>query len=102
MPAPIIPFSTRSAAPNGVIARSSEDPPSVMLQRRPQYRLGVCDRLYRLQRDELHFITREWDALLARWDEIPVRKAMHMDRLLNDTYRLLANKFATAKSMLSK
>ncbi len=53
-------------------------------------------------RDELHFITREWDALLARWDEIPTRKSMHMDRLLGDTYRLLANKFATAKSMLSK
>lgn len=52
-------------------------------------------------RDDLHFILREWDGLLARWDEIPVKKALLMDRLLADTYRLLAAKFATARSMMN-
>ncbi len=52
-------------------------------------------------RDDLHFILREWDGLLKRWDEIPIKKALHMDRLLSDTYRLLAAKFASAKSMLN-
>lgn len=53
-------------------------------------------------RDDLHFILREWDGLLARWDDIPIKKALHMDRLLSDTYRLLAAKFAAARSMLKK
>jgi hypothetical protein len=56
-------------------------------------------KFIRKVRDDLHFATRDWNSLLQRWHDITLKKSRTTDILLGDTYRLLASRFATAKSI---
>jgi hypothetical protein len=51
-------------------------------------------------RDNLFFSLRDWDPLIERWNVTELRKSRPMDALISDTYRLLASRFATSRSML--
>jgi hypothetical protein len=56
----------------------------------------------RLARDELHFILRDWEPALKKWDETPLKRCRAQDLLLSDTYRLLATWFAPSRSVLKQ
>ncbi len=51
-------------------------------------------------RDNLYFSLRDWDGLVERWNTAEIKKSRPMDTLMADTYRLLASRFATSRSML--
>lgn len=53
----------------------------------------------RQRRDQLYFIMRGWDAIITQWTEIKNERSRPMDKLLTATYRLLAMRFATSKSL---
>jgi hypothetical protein len=59
-------------------------------------------RYIRVARDQLHLTLRDWDPLLKRWGDIPLKRARSMDQLLSDTYRLLAARFASAVSHMKR
>jgi hypothetical protein len=54
----------------------------------------------RRTRDDLHFILRDWDPILPKWDTTALKRSRPIDLLISDTYRLLAGKFTSARSML--
>ncbi len=54
----------------------------------------------RQRRDELHFIMRVWDPIIAQWSEIKNERSRSMDKILSATYRLLASRFTVTRSMI--
>lgn len=55
----------------------------------------------RKTRDNLHFIMMGWDPIIKKWKETPLDRTHRVKLNLQDTYRFLASKFNTAKSLLS-
>lgn len=67
--------------------------------------LGNLDEIIafiRKARDDLHFLCIEWDEVFDAWTNLRKIKHRHeTEKVLNLTYRLLAGRFNTGKSMLS-
>lgn len=59
-------------------------------------------RAVRRARDDLHFILMEWDPVLAKWKGLDMVRSQEIDRALSATYKLLAGRFETGKSIVSK
>jgi hypothetical protein len=56
----------------------------------------------RRTRDELHHIMMEWDPVVARWKDLRPVKSKPTEQALQTLYQLLAGRFATGKSLLSR
>src|SRR5262249_4950213 len=55
----------------------------------------------RKTRDDLRFVLRDWDPMILRWDDAQLKRSRPVDILISDTYRLLASKFSTGRSLLA-
>jgi len=53
----------------------------------------------RERRDQLYFIMRGWDPVIKLWSEARNERSRQMDKALSATYRLLATRFASSKSL---
>jgi hypothetical protein len=59
-------------------------------------------RSVRKARDDLHFLLMEWDPILAKWEKLNMVKSQEIDRALMATYKFLAMRFSTGKSIIKK
>lgn len=64
--------------------------------------IGAQVEHIRRVRDDLHFLIMSWEPLLVQWDQASPKNAYKMKLLLADTYRFLAGKFNTGKSLLDQ
>jgi hypothetical protein len=56
----------------------------------------------RKARDDLHCILMEWDSVIAKWKGLELARSKEIDLALSATYKLLAMRFNTGKSIVSK
>ena len=56
----------------------------------------------RRARDELHFIQMDWDPVLASWKDLKMVRSQEIDKALSTTYKFLASRFQTGKSIMRK
>ena len=56
----------------------------------------------RRARDDLHYILMEWDPVIALWKGLPLVRSKDIDTALSAAYKLLAMRFNTGKSIVSK
>ncbi len=56
----------------------------------------------RQARDDLHYILMEWDPVIDKWKNLALVRSQDIDRALSATYKLLAQRFDTGKSIVSK
>lgn len=56
----------------------------------------------RRARDDLHYILMEWDPVIAKWKDLALVRCKDIDQALSATYKLLAMRFDTGKSIVSK
>jgi hypothetical protein len=56
----------------------------------------------RKARDDLHYILMEWDPIIAQWKDLQLVRSQEIDRALSATYKLLATRFETGRSIVSK
>jgi len=56
----------------------------------------------RRARDDLHFVLMEWDAVIAKWQNLTMVRSQDIDRALLATYQFLASRFSTGKSLMKK
>lgn len=54
----------------------------------------------RKARDDLYAVVRDWEPVLTKWADTPLRRSRAQDQLLSETYRLLATRFASGRSVL--
>ncbi len=59
-------------------------------------------RSVRKARDNLHYILMEWDPVIAKWKNLQLVRSQEIDRALSTTYQLLAQRFETGKSIVTK
>jgi hypothetical protein len=59
-------------------------------------------RSVRKARDDLHFLMMEWDPVLAKWAKLNMVKSQEIDRALSTTYKFLAMRFSSGKSIIKK
>ncbi len=59
-------------------------------------------RAVRRARDELHFVLMEWDPIIAKWENLVMARSQDVDRALMATYKFLASRFDTGKSLMKK
>ncbi len=59
-------------------------------------------RSVRKARDDLHYILMEWDPVIAKWKNLQMVRSQEIDRALSTTYQLLAKRFETGKSIVTK
>ena len=59
-------------------------------------------RSARKARDDLHFILMEWDPIFAKWKGLQMVRSQEIDKALSATYQLLARRFETGKSIVTK
>jgi hypothetical protein len=59
-------------------------------------------RAVRRARDELHFVMMEWDPVIAKWSNLAMTRSQDVDRALMATYKFLASRFDTGKSLMKK
>ncbi|MCA0200539.1 MAG: hypothetical protein LCH56_06820 [Proteobacteria bacterium] len=53
-------------------------------------------------RDSLHFLLMEWDPVIAKWENLTLVRCQEVDRALLATYKFLASRFDTGKSLMRK
>lgn len=63
-------------------------------------RLGDVVSFIRETRDDLHFMSLEWEPILKIWRAITVPNATSTFRALDQTYRFLATRFSVSRSLL--
>lgn len=51
-------------------------------------------------RDKLHFLMMSWDPIIKQWQEAESDQPHHVKLVISETYRFLARKFNTARSMM--
>jgi len=59
-------------------------------------------RAVRRARDDLHFILMEWDPVIDKWKNLVMTRDQDVDRALAATYKFLASRFDTGKSLMKK
>jgi hypothetical protein len=59
-------------------------------------------RAVRRARDELHFVLMAWDPVIDRWKNLALVRSQDVDRALDVTYKFLASRFDTGKSIMKK
>ena len=59
-------------------------------------------RAVRRARDDLHFILMEWEPVIAKWENLAMVRSPEVDRALAATYKFLALRFDTGKSLIKK
>lgn len=59
-------------------------------------------RSVRKARDDLHYILMEWDPVIAKWQNLQMVRSQEIDGALLTTYQLLAKRFETGKSIVTK
>ena len=59
-------------------------------------------RAVRDARDDLHYILMEWDPVIAQWKGLEMVRSQEIDKSLSATYKLLAKRFDTGKSIVTK
>jgi len=56
----------------------------------------------RRARDDLHYILMEWDPIIDKWKDLEMVRSQEVDRALMATYKFLASRFDTGKSIMKK
>jgi hypothetical protein len=59
-------------------------------------------RAVRNARDDLHFVLMAWDPVIAKWENLVMNRSQEVDRALMTTYKFLASRFDTGKSLMKK
>jgi hypothetical protein len=57
-------------------------------------------RAVRKARDDMHFILMEWDPVIARWQNLQMARSQEIDKAMSETYKFLAQRFSTGKSIM--